>query len=413
MKITTTIFALFFILTSWAQAQQTQSDYEIQKEFKEQYIQLQQKIDTVTSVDSLQAIIDSVKMLDQKYSEHEDLLNQALFPDTYEEAMQTLRQSSTITLSRLEERQMRTQKLDSLQNQVASYENNIQQLTSQTDSLRRAMRASIQNEREQAALLETYREGLEQRDELILAFIDSMIVAYQQMDLQSLQDLENLEQRTELETDGNALKLIHRITAENLQILQNNSGQLRLQDYVRMSEVQQEFQQMWLALGEEITGIYSGENSKKLASEIENNINQWEQLLLQTQTFSALSDSLQAQGVEVQEFTSAQGLYTSLNNYLNEQITQSQEGASEEDYQEYQEFRDFWNKIELQWGSRLVDAGILTGQQLTEIDSKVDEWAENARPQSNLLVWLLGIVVIIAIVLAVLFVRERQNRGTA
>lgn len=412
MKITTTIFALFFILTSWAQAQQTQSDYEIQKEFKEQYIQLQQKIDTVTSVDSLQAIIDSVKMLDQKYSEHEDLLNQALFPDTYEEAMQTLRQSSTITLSRLEERQMRTQKLDSLQNQVASYENNIQQLTSQTDSLRRAMRASIQNEREQAALLETYREGLEQRDELILAFIDSMIVAYQQMDLQSLQDLENLEQRTELETDGNALKLIHRITAENLQILQNNSGQLRLQDYVRMSEVQQEFQQMWLALGEEITGIYSGENSKKLASEIENNINQWEQLL-QTQTFSALSDSLQAQGVEVQEFTSAQGLYTSLNNYLNEQITQSQEGASEEDYQEYQEFRDFWNKIELQWGSRLVDAGILTGQQLTEIDSKVDEWAENARPQSNLLVWLLGIVVIIAIVLAVLFVRERQNRGTA
>src|SRR5699024_6885808 len=113
-------------------------------------------------------------------------------------------------------------------------------------------------------------EGLEQRDELILSFIDSMIVAYRQMDLQ-MQDLENLEQTSELDTDGNALNLIHEITVENLQLLETNSGQLRLQDYLRMSEVQQEFQQMWEILGDEITEIYSGDDSQQLSAEIEQN----------------------------------------------------------------------------------------------------------------------------------------------
>lgn len=412
MKSGTLIFTIFFVLASLpVQAQEAQSDYEIQKQFREQYNQLQARLDTVSSVDSVQAIIQAVKQLDQKYQDNAELLSQALFPNTYEQAMEELQTSATITLNRVQERQQRTQKLESLQNQLADYEQNLDQLTSRTDSLQQAMQASIESEKELSAMVETYRKNLEKRDELILAFIDSMVVAYQQMDLQSMQDLENLEQKSELESDGNALRLIHEITVENLQLLKNNAGKLHLQDYVRMSEVQQEFQKMWSALGEEITSIYEGENSQQIASEVEQNISEWNQLL-QNQTFTALSDSLKAQGVEIQEFTNAQGLYSSLNAYLNEQISQSKEGASEVNYEEYQEFQQFWNKVELQWAGNFVDAGILTSEQLADINAKVDTWAEIARPDTgNVLIWLLGALMLVAIILAVLFIRERQNRA--
>lgn len=409
MRLTTSILAVFLILAVLpAQAQQVQSDYEIQQQFIEQYNNLQQRLDTVSSVDSARAIIQAVQELNQQYQDNAELLNNALFPNTYEEQINYLRESAAMTLNRVQEVQMRTEKLASLQEQLSQYEQNLEQLTSRTDSLRQAIQASIANEKEQAALLETYREGLERRDELILAFIDSMVVAYQQMDLESLQGLEDLEQKSELESNGNALQLIHEITVENLQILQNNSGQLRLQDYLRMSEVQQEFQEMWQILGDEIKEIYSGEDTQQLSAQIEQNINQWDQLL-SNQTFATLSDSLKAQGVEIQEFTNAQGLYTALNSYLTEQINQSREGASEAGYNEYQQFLEFWNRIELRWASNFVDAGILTEDQLSEINAKVDEWAEYARPESNFLIWLLGAAVIVAIILGVLFVRERQS----
>lgn len=404
-----TVFLLIFSLAT--QAQETKSDYEIQKDFQEQYNEIQNRADTVSSVDSAQAIIESIKELESNFEEHADLLNQALYPNTFDEEIEQLRKSSTRTLNRVEERQKRTEKLDELQTQLSTYEDDLEQLNSRTDSLNQAMQESIESEKQLSSMVRNYRNSLEERDELILGFIDSMVVAYQQMDLQSLQNLEDMEEESRLGSDRDVLQMIHAITMENMQILEENSDKLRLEDYMRMGEVQQEFTGMWNSLGNKITEVYQGDNSEQLNSEIDQNLNQWNQSL-KDQTYSTLSDTLQAQNIQAENFNSDDQFFNSLNSYLSDQIAQSREDATEEGYNEYQQFQEFWDRVQMEWSSDFVDAGILTSEQMAELDSKVDTWGDHAQPaSSNILVYLLGAAVIIALILGVLFIRERQNRA--
>ncbi len=66
---------------------------------------------------------------------------------------------------------------------------------------------------------------------------------------------------------------------------------------------------------------------------------------------------------------------------------------------------------EIQWSSSFVDAGILSNQQMATLNAKVDTWAENARPdgQNNILVYLLGASVLLAVALGVMLIREKKN----
>lgn len=408
-SILTTVLLLLFAVT--ASAQMAQSDYEIQKQFKQQYNEYQEKLETISTSDSAQALIESVREFDTKYKEHSDLLNKVLHPETYNQKIQELKKSSVMAMNRLETIEKQNQKMESLQKQLTSYESDLQRLNSRTDSLQNAMQKSIESEKQLSDMVRQYRNSLEQRDELILAFIDSMVVAYQQMDLKATQNLENMDNRSELDSDSDALEMIHQITSENLNILENNAGNLHLEDYMRMSEVQQQFENMWTRLGDKIREVYDGEQTEKLASEINQNISEWGQTL-KDQTFAILSDSLSQQGINVGSFSTGEELYGSLNTYLDAKISESNEGATDANYQDFKGFKSFWNKAEIQWSSNFVDADILTTNQMATLNDKVDTWGEQAQPQktNNILVYLLGATVLLAVALGVMLIREKKNK---
>ncbi len=401
-----TILLILFSVTAYAQQR---SDYQIQKEFKQSYKQYNNKLEEISSADSAQALIKSIHEFDIQYMPHKKLLNKALHPESYDEKMEELKKSSVMAKNRLETIENQDKKMQNLQDQLTSYEQDMQQLNSRTDSLQQAMQKSIASEKQLSEMLRTYRNNLEQRDELILAFIDSMVVAYQQMDLESVQDLENIDNRSQLDSDGDALELIHKITTENLNILESNAD-LHLEDYMRMSAVQREFQKMWTSLGSKIKEVYDGENAGQLASEIDQQISEWNTILTD-RTFTALNDSLSGQQINVGEFQDGEALYTNLNSYLDAKITQSEEKANQANYEDFQRFKQFWNMAEIQWSSSFVDAGIFSNRQMATLNAKVDTWAENARPagQNNILVYLLGASVLLAVALGVMLIREKKN----
>ncbi|MGD8427140.1 MAG: hypothetical protein PVH63_05885 [Balneolaceae bacterium] len=403
---------LFLFLSTSVFAQKVRSDYEVQKSFKQQYHRYQNEIDMISSQDSAMALIDSIKTFDENYREYSDLLNKALYPDTYDQKMDELRQSSVQTLNRLRTITRQTEQLDKLETELTSYQQSLQELNQHADSLEQAMIKSVQSEKHLSDMVRNYRKSLEKRDDLILAFIDSMVVAYQKMDLTEIQDLENIENKSRLETDGNALKMIHEITQENLQILNKNSENLRLQDYMRMSEVQYQFQNMWKRLGNKIKEVYNGDDAEKLASDIDNNITEWNKLL-KSQTFAVLNDTLSEEGITLGEFNSSESLNSSLNAYLDQKIKQSKKDHSESAYQDFKRFQGFWNKVEIQWSSNFVDAGLITQSQMATINEKVDMWAENAAPpkSNDILVYLLGASVLLAIALGVLLIREKKSKS--
>ncbi len=410
-KATLTLLLALFSFTAYAQ-QSTQSDYAIQKEFKKQYENYKTKIEKVSSTENMQALIDSIKVFEEEYSQYDELLNKALYPETYSNKMDELKESSVMAKKRLNTIEQQTQKLEELETQLASYEENLDNLDQRTDSLKQALQKSVQSESELSSMLREYRQNLQKRDDLILAFIDSMIVTYQEMDLQALQDLENIESKgARLDSDGNALAMIRNISAENLNILEENADKLRLEDFMRMAQVQQQFEKMWSRLGDKIQEVYSGENPEKLASDIDQNIDQWNKKL-RTRIFASLRDSLAENEINVEGFATSEEFYNSINSYLDRKIKQSKENQSEEEYTNYKKFQQFWNQMELQWSESLVDASIVSKGQMATISQKVNTWSENAQPRSNnFLVYLLGASVLLAVALGVMLIREKKNNG--
>lgn len=406
ISILTLLFGLFSV---GAFAQSTQSDYEIQKSFKTQYADYQQQLEEVSAPDSAQALITSIKEFDQKYSEHAELLDKALHPETYDQRIEKLKESSVIAMNRLKKIENQTQKLDKLQTQLTTYEQDLSKLNDRTDSLKQAMAKSIESEKQLSGMVRQYRENLEKRDELILAFIDSMVVAYQQMDLEALQDLENMDQKSRIQSND-ALQMISSISQENLDILQQNANKLGLEDYMRMAEVQHQFEQMWSRLGTKIEEVYDGKNAETLANQVDKNISDWSQLL-KTQTLATLKDSLAQNGIQVSGFETSDELYSSLNSYLDTKIKKTQEGSSKAGYKDFKQFQRFWNNVELQWSSNFVDAGIMDKSQMATLNQKVDTWAEIAQPRSNnILVYLLGASVLLAVALGVMLIREKKGK---
>lgn len=413
MKFQKTILTIvlgFFAVT--VSAQSTKSDYAIQNSFKKQYANYETKVENVSSTENAKALIDSIKAFDEEYNQHAELLNKALYPEIYSNKIEELKESSIVTMKRLKTIEQQTQKLEELETELASYEENLSQLDNRTDSLRQALQKSVESEKDLSGMIREYRQNLQKRDDLILAFIDSMVVTYQEMDLQSIEDLENIdEKRSRIDSDDNALTIIRDITEENLNILDENANKLRLEDYMRMAQVQQQFDKMWERLGDKIQEVYDDNNPDKLVGDINENINQWDEKL-KTQIFAALRDSLADNEINVEGFSSSEEFYNSLNSYLDKKIEQSKESSTESGYSDFKKFQQFWNNVELQWSESMVDAGIASEDHMATITEKVNTWTEHAQPRSNnYLVYLLGASVLLALALGVLLVREKKNNG--
>ncbi|MCW9706197.1 hypothetical protein [Fodinibius salsisoli] len=404
------LFSVFLLISttqSFAQ-QQELSDYEIQKNFKTEFAKYKNQIDTVAVADSAEAILQRVQALDSTYQDHEELLNKSLYPDTYEQQIQELRQAAMMASNRLQKMQQQDEQLTNLHLRLLAYQEHVIELTKDADSLRLAMQESIESEKQLSGMVRNYRQNLEERDELILAFIDSTVVAYQQMDLEALQDLENLDGRNRINSDGDALKMIQDISAENLGILKENSSKLRLADYMRMHTVQQRFEQMWSRMGTKITEVYGGNDAEEIAQNIDQNLAEWDKLL-EDKTYTTLQDSLQAKGLEISSFQNSEGFYNSLNSYLDQKIEKSRSDASQADYERFQAFQDFWSTVERQWSSHFQEANIMSSPQMATISEKTDTWAQNAKPESNMMLYLLIGAVLLVLIFGGLFIREKQS----
>lgn len=414
MKLRTVILLTVIIglFSSALYAQKAQSDYEIQQTFKEQYANYEQQVESVSSPDSAEKLIDSIKEFDQKFSEHRELLDKALYPDTYEEQMENLKKSSVRTLNKAETITEQQKQLKKLETQLASYEQDLSQLDQQTDSLKTAIRQSTESENELSNMVREYRQSLEKRDELILTFIDSMVVTYQNMDLDALQELEDYDQKSRIKTDD-ALKLIHDISEENIQVLQQNASNLQLDDYMRMAEVNYQFQGMWNRLGDKIHEVYEGNNADMLAENINGNLIEWNNLL-QTNTVDAVKNYFAQQGIETGSFESADEFNAALHSYLDSKIKDSRDNRSEANYSDLQKFKEFWDRVEVQWTSNMAHANVLSREQTSELNQKVDEWTQIAQPRSNnILVYLLGGSVLLVVALGVMLIREKKNKQSA
>ena len=414
MKLRIAVLLAVFagLLATTSLAQEAQSDYQVQQEFKTQYAEYEQQIEVVAKPDSAEQLIESIKEFDQRYTNHEELLDNVLYPETYDEKIEELKKSSVKALNRSKTITEQRQKLEEMETQLASYKDDLSELDQQTDSLKTAIQKSTKSEKELSGMVREYRERLEKRDELILTFIDSMVVTYQNMDIKALEDLENYDGKQRIKSND-ALKLVHDITEENLNILQRNSADLQLEDYMRMAEVNYQFEQMWQKLGDKIREVYDGNNAETIASNIDRNIKKWNSQLSK-HTVDALNKHFTQNDISIEEFASSDEFRTSLHDYLDSKIKQSKEDRSEANYEDLQQFKEFWSPVQIEWTNSLTYADVLSKDEMASLNQKVDTWTQEAQPRSNnILVYLLGGSVLLAVALGVMLIREKKNGRSA
>ena len=412
ISITKVLFLLVpgIILSSnlGAMAQEVKSDYEIQQDFKKQYNEINNKLTEADNTAVVNEIIERVKTLEKNYTDHRELLNVALHPETFSSEMEDLKRRALAAKNQLATIEQQEEKLQELTQQVTSYDTRLEDLNKRTDSLRNAMQKSLNSEKQLTGMVRRYRESLEQRDELILSFVDSVMITYQKLQVETMQDLENAKKKARFNADGNALKMIMNIADENISLL--NTGQdLTAGDYLRMSAVQHKFKNMWEKVGDKLVEIYAEGDKQKAKENISNALAEWNEEVT-SKTWTSLNASFDSAGINLPKFNDSETFYRTLDSYLSESIKASEKGSGGTSLKNYKEFSSFWsNRVQADWTPFMIEANVLSNEQMASIDSRLVTWASNAEPDSNnMLIYLLGFSILAIIALGIILFREKK-----
>lgn len=404
------VLSILMILATVSQtrAQEVVSDYQIQKDFKKEYKSLNSKIDAARELTEIQKLIEQIKQFEDTYADHEALLDKVLYPDTFDEELTALKERAVTSQQRLATIQKQGDKLEELTDKLANYDSRLEQLNKRTDSLRVAINKSTNSEKQLSSLVRRYRNNLEERDELIMSIVDSVLISYRNLDIKSMENFEKSAKQARLSSDGNVLKMVQTIAEQNVEFL-NTNPTVTTRDYLRMNAVQQKFELMWETVGKKLVEVYGGNDHKQARSNVETAINAWNDKIT-TQTWASISASFTEAGIELPEFSDQENFFNALSGYLDQAIEDSQNGGA--NYQDYETFSDFWNTtVQMNWTPHLQEGEVLTNQQIASIDQQLSQWAKVAAPESNMMVYLLGFSVLAIVVLGAMLFREKSGNG--
>lgn len=397
----TAFLLLAFGFFQGSTAQDVNSDYEIVQNFNNTYNKIQTDLDTVTTVKGAEALNNRVQSLRENYNDHKELLNKALYPNNYDRQIKKLSTQVKSTHKRLQLIAKQRKKLNQLTGNVNRFEDQLSKLRSETDSLQKLLDRQSARSQQLSRSVQEYKENVTKRDELILAFVDSVVTNYQQLNTQTLQELSKAYQESRKNIDSNPLKLIQSMIQSNIDFL-NSTQTLAASDYLRMYQVQQKFRDMWNTVGSRILKVYSPENSNQaIESEIKSALDEWETKVAD-QTWKSLNQAFAEADIELSEFGDAEGFYKSLTSYIDNQIENGNR-------QQFENFNEFWNNtVKSDWAASMVENDILTYEQMSQVDQKLTEWDKKTAPVSYFWPILLAVAVLIIIVLGIMLARVKS-----
>lgn len=398
--ITTVILLLAFMHTALV-AQQ--SDFQIQQNFVSELNELNQRIDTTQSPADLAQLEIELNELKNRYSEHEELIDAALYPETYQNRVSAAEEQLSVAIDNASVIEQLNSRITSLVGEIDTYRSQITDLNEDTQALREQLELAESNEERQAALLTQYRQNLEDRNSFVSDFLQNLMSRYQNVDLGTQQEIADAAERL----DDNPVEILRSIILDYINIV-DESESLQTPDYVAMRAQHEYFEQVWGRIGTNLVNTFAPENSSETKTEIDELMAAW-LLSVDNQLWESLNNSFSQNGIELEVFTTPDEFYNAIYNYVDNGHVTSLERNSEEDFAVYQNFSTFWNEtVKAEWGDMLIEGEILTQSQISEIDIKLNDWEEASKPTSNLMFILLIVSVAVIIGLIVLLITKKN-----
>lgn len=403
MKPTISTLAALLMIVVGSSAFAQESDYQIQQDFRAEYNEIAQDIDSAVSSDDVSQISDDIDQLEADYSGYQELLNAALYPDTFQDQISDLRDRLSGTGNNIDVVEELNERIAQLQAEMEDLRNQVTQMDEEAVALRQRIERSSSNERRLSALVTQYRENIESRDAFVTEFLEDLLNQYESMDAQTQSDIADASENM----DDNPLEIVQTILSEYINQADQESN-LEAPDYIRMRAQHAYFAEVWDDIGERMANTYASETPVEARQEITDLLSTWESSI-NNKLWNSLSTAFNQNGIELPSFSNEDAFVTALNAFVDNSIETATAQNEEADLNLYQSFSDYWNStVKADWGEYLVNGDVLTQSEIAEIDIKLGDWARNAEPVSNLMFILFLISLAVILGLIVLLVTKKS-----
>lgn len=402
IKYSISVVAILLITANSALVAQ-QSDYQIQQDFRAEYNDLTERVDNAVSSDDLSGIMQDIESLEATYSGSSDLINAAIYPETFEDRISDLRSRFANTEQNISVIEQLNERIDELNSELQTFRDRLNEFEEESESLEQQLAESKSSEREVSALARQYRENLEERDEFVVNFMSDLLNRFDEMDEQAISEIADSEQILE----ENPLDVIQAIISEYINRADQETN-LEPVDYLQMRSQHAYFQEIWSANGQDLSEVFASDRPVQAEQEITDMIAAW-QASINNKLWNSLSTAFNQNGIELHSFNSDESFYEALISYVDEATEVSREQNSEEDYEAYRSFNSFWNNtVKADWGDHLVEGDVLELSQISAVDLRIDEWSDVSVPTSNLMFILFIISIVVILGLIVMLVTRKS-----
>ncbi len=407
-----TVLAALLVLAMGITTQvhaQAQSDFQIKQNFDQDHAEVLDALKSIETTDAADSLYEAVIDMQERYSDHQQLLDRVLYPETFDGRITNLRELAEVTSVRISQIHESGDTIVVLEERISELTTDATRYQEKADSLNNELSAMRRSRDANAAQARRLRQELDQRDSFIIQMVDSTFVAYENVDLESLSPGERRGLALEIDAQ-NVFGYIESVVDNNIDFL-NTHTELSTEDFLKLYSVQVEFDRMWGNMGHDLAEIYVSEtNRQERLTDIVEKIDQWE-MLIDDAAWTTLADAFEQNNIELAPFNNSLEFYTSLNNYLDEAIARAEENGGDEELARYQNFTDLWfNDVKPRWQEYLISANLMTYDNFNTIDEKISEWNLYAQPTSYTTLIFLGLAIVIALVLLGLWLRERSTK---
>ncbi|GIK59586.1 MAG: hypothetical protein HND39_07130 [Ignavibacteriota bacterium] len=399
------VLVLFFF-TGVINISNAQSDREIVDNFKAEYSAIEKSIKDATSLQELQPVADKISTLNSNYLVHKDLLDKSLYPDKFDESIDKLNKAYLL-------RQGDFSTIDVLQTEVGELKQQVEVLNQRNNELlSQVQRLEAQRDKDAKTikklekLVVELRESIHERDNLVLAMIDSLMPpTMRDKDVFSTEDKSEVASQ---EQRDNVLNNVKTTIRDNIKFIKATS--LKPDDLKEIKEQQKDFINKWQKVGVRLVEVYA-DNDKKSEElkQIDDLFNEWNAAVRQ-EAWESINEEFSLNGIELRSFRNGEDFTASVETFIDDELKNLGVKSEEESKRIYAQFADstWFKTIQPVWMTYLVENKMLTDENKNKMESKIGEW-KNALYPSNWWIYVVIAIVIIAIVAFILTKRRKPK----
>ena len=402
------LVSVFFLLAGLISISNAQSDREIVDNFKAEYSAIEKSIKDATSLQELQPVADKITSLSSDYLVHKDLLDKSLYPDKFDESIDKLNKAYLL-------RQGDFSTIDVLQTEVGELKQQVEVLNQRNNELLvQVQKLEAQRDKDAKTikrlekLVADLRESIRERDNLVLAMIDSLMPPTMR-DKDTFTSEDKSEVATQEKRD-NVLNNIKITIRDNIKFI--NSTSLKPEDLEEIKEQQKDFVTKWQKVGVRLVEVYAEDKNKsEELKQIDELFNEWNAAVRQ-EAWESISEEFSLNGIELRSFRNGDDFTASIETFIGDELKNLGVKSTEESKKIYAQFADstWFKTIQPVWMTYLVENKMLTDANKNRMESKIAEWKSALFPSSWWIYVMIGVVVIAVAVIYLLSRRKSRPK---